>query len=97
MSVTRSKNVIEISGTIADFDLGDRRAVYCITYEPGAANDVLIVRDGSATGPAVFKVSASDTDDQKVLYLMGVQIQPVITTSECTLSAGTTIVFILGD
>lgn len=96
MAVIRSTNVIELSGTIADFDLGDKRAVYCITYEPGAANDVLIVRDGSATGPIVFKVSASDTDDQKVLYLMGAKIQPVITVSQCTLSAGTTIVLVLG-
>ncbi len=96
MAVIQSKNVIELSGTIANFDLGCERPIKSISFEPGAASDILVVRDESSAGPRLFEVSASDTHDQRVMYFNNALLHPVITVSQCTFTAGTKIVFILG-
>ena len=59
-----------------------------ICFVPGQANDELIVRDGSITGPIIFHALCLNTDE-KIQYYHGSRKQPCIDFSECTVAGGT--------
>jgi hypothetical protein len=94
-----SNKVIGISGIDADVDvLADAGLdsasskglpILCIRFMPGAADDVLVVKEGADDGPVITKLLSTDGEiradgnfDGKELY------NPVIDESECTLTAG---------
>ena len=58
-----------------------------IMFVPGAANDILVVRDGAIDGPVIMYVEGSATTDQRILYGHGMTCNPYIYESECTLSS----------
>jgi len=70
--------------------------VWAIIFQPGAANDVLVIEDGSDAGPYIFPpVLAADTTNGKILYLNGMMCKPVLDFSDSTISAGGTVTIIL--
>ncbi len=62
--------------------------VNSICFVPGQANDKLIVRDGSITGPIIFHALCLNTDE-KVQYYYGSRKRLVIDESECVFGGGT--------
>ena len=92
MAVNSEKYTIELSGTIADFDLGGDRRVNFIQFNPGAAGDKLVVRVGSSSGPACFQNVADDASDEVRAYYYGVPMQLIIDASECTFSSGASVI-----
>jgi hypothetical protein len=63
-----------------------------IQFHAAADNDILIVRDGSLTGPVIFKSKAMIIDDS-IKHFYGQRIRPVIDFSECTLNAASRVLF----
>jgi len=59
-----------------------------IQFDPGAAADVLIVKDGSDAGPVRCSLGPVDGQgDQRIKYFFGARFIPYIDFSDCTLSA----------
>jgi hypothetical protein len=63
-----------------------------IQFYAAADNDILIIRDGSLTGPIIFKSKAQIIDDT-IKYFYGQRIRPVIDYSECTLNSASMVLF----
>ena len=63
-----------------------------ITFVPGANDDLLIVRDGSLTGPIIFHALCLDKNE-KVQYYHGNGKSPYIESGECTRNAGHKVLF----
>lgn len=85
-------STIEITGLDADWDsatdLGiENLKLNSITFDPSAAGDIMVIRNGSSTGPACFYASCDSTYSQKIKYFHGEWVHPVINISECTLSS----------
>lgn len=92
-TTTVSGNVVEITGLDADWiattDLSTRTEhgpvkVTSIQFSPSATGDILIVRDGSITGPVMFHVKCTADTDQRVKYFHAFDCNPAIDISECT-------------
>ena len=97
--------VVEVSAMDSDFVLVTRAGytsyasggapMEAVLFFPGAANDILVLRDTTAdTGPRIAKIQSLD-GEPRMLPLRGVKIKPVIDYSDCTLSSGAFVVFIL--
>lgn len=64
-------------------DLPQGIRAWYILFFPSAANDIICIRQGSATGPIILK--AKDTEGKGLLLnLPGNVINPYIVRSECT-------------
>lgn len=57
-----------------------------LIFFPSAANDVLIVREGSITGPIMAKLIALAAEQQGLYFNGDESVVPVIDYSECTFS-----------
>lgn len=80
-------NVVNITTMATDYDAGTYRQLQSIQFNPGSdGSDVLIVRDGSATGAIIFK--STDAINASIEYYEGIDLQPYIDYSECTFSTG---------
>lgn len=80
-------NVVTVTAMDSDYDAGSYRQLQSIQFNPGSdGSDVLIVRDGSATGSIIFK--STDTSNASIEYYDGLRLQPYIDYSECTLTTG---------
>lgn len=58
-----------------------------LIFIPGAANDKLVVKEGSAAGPIQYEMLCASTDDARVYYYFGERSHIYIDFSDCTLSA----------
>ena len=90
--------IIDVSGIDADYDYGEdvisQNRFRSIKFFPGAAGDILIVREGADDGPRITKLESIDGEgryDTKVANTS----RPYIKLSECTLSSGAFVVFTL--
>jgi len=81
----------EITAMDSDYDATEDIPIVSIKLFPGAANDILIVKNGSDTGPTICKLESTD-GEPRVEYFFGSYWQPYIDFSECTLSAGHSVV-----
>ena len=99
-TVTTGKSV-EITVLDSDWDPAVSLAarlvgqhLYSVKFTPGAASDVLIVRNGTSSGARIFRCKCTaDTDDRKEYFNERSEITPFITHSECTFSAGAIVMF----
>lgn len=94
--VTQKNNVIQVAYTDsgANFDLATDIPFFTmsgiwvskICWNPGAANDVLRIREGAADGPDLFPAwTALDaTDDKQIEFNPPMRIFPYIVLSEQT-------------
>lgn len=98
--------VVEVSGIDSNFDLVARAGytqyataggapLEMVLFFPGAANDILVIRDTVAdTGPIIAKMKSLD-GEPRIMYFRGAKVKPVMDYSDCTLSSGALVIFIL--
>jgi len=87
---------LEISGIAADWDYKaskpanwpDHPKIASIQFDPGAADDVLVIVEQWDLGPQRFYAKCNDVYDQRCKYYHGSRMIPYIDFSACTLSAG---------
>ena len=112
VTVNYSGNVIELTNLDADWSwtttfpdaVGTKREynhgirVQTIIFYPSAANDILVLEEGSDTGPEIFPIKCADTYDQRAMPpLNGIRIKPVFDYTDSTIGtpANAKIVIIL--
>ena len=85
---------VEVNTIVADWDWGvsgstlDKNPkLAAITFVPGAADDVLVVKDGSDAGPVIMMATCLTTDE-KVQYFHGARKRPYVDFGDCTFTAG---------
>lgn len=99
--------VVQVSAMDSDFDLVAQTGyiqyattggvpIELILFYPGAANDILVIKDTAATGPVVATMKSVDAEP-RVLYFRGAKIKPYLDYSECTLTSGAFVTFILAQ
>ena len=103
-TITHSGNVIEITNIDSDWTwtdtltaLTDGIWVKSIQFNPGATDDVLVIKEGSDTGPKILYFKCVDTYDQRCKYFNhrnNVLLKPVFDYSDSTISAGASIIII---
>jgi len=100
-TVNHVGNVIEISAIDSDWtwtdtlpERSDGIKVKSIQFNPGAADDVLVIEEASASGPRSVYFKCADTTVQKTKYFDDVKIKPFLDESDCTLSEGATVIII---
>jgi hypothetical protein len=76
---------------------GEQEKLQSIQFNPGNTSDVLVVKNGSASGPPLFKTTADSASDEVIKYFHGVAVKPVIDYSACTLSNGHEVIVIYGE
>jgi hypothetical protein len=66
----------------------DLPRIASIQFDPGAAADVLVIKDGSDAAATRCSLGPVDGQgDQRIKYFFGARFVPYIDFSECTLSA----------
>jgi len=85
---------MEVTAIDADWDWGVKGnsvelapKLCSITFIPGSANDVLVVKDGSDAGPIIFQTICLDAIE-RTQYYFGARKRIYIDHSDCTLSFG---------
>ena len=94
-TVNEHGRVVEITAMDSDWT-GRQEKLQSIQFNPGATNDILVVKNGSDSGPIMFKTTADSDSDEVIKYYHGVAVRPVIDYSACTLSQGHEIIVIYG-
>ena len=93
---THGRNTVTITGLDADwawnddggFDTSMGLKVSSIQFNPGAANDVMIIRDGGIDATALLNTNPLTTVDPMIKYFNPPRwVRPVIDISDCTLGA----------
>ena len=87
-------NIIDLSSIDEDYDFGEYRKLTSIQFVPGAADDVLVVKDVDADGPRVLEIKADTDSDETIKYFYGDPVHTFIDYSACTLSAGHCVIII---
>jgi hypothetical protein len=88
--------VLEITSISADWDYKaskpagwpNRPQIASVQFNPGAADDELMIREQESGGPERFFSKCENAYDQRCKYYFGNRIIPYIVFSESTLSAG---------
>lgn len=93
ITATRNGNVVELTTIDADWNwfdtFPDNRngiEVQTILFRPSGTNDVLVIEEATPDGPTIMYVRCNDTYDQRVLYLNGSKVRPLLDYSDCTIS-----------
>ena len=95
-TTTMSESFIQVTGLDADWVAStdtpySQVKLKSIMFEPSAAGDIMVIKEGSATGPRLFYASCASGNDQKIRYYAGIDGQgqwcnPFIDISDCTVS-----------
>ena len=89
-----SQQFILLTAIDADWNEGTERKLHSIQFVPGAADDVLSLKFGTAAGPEIFPVPAATSTEPYIKYFGGVKAQVFIDYSGCTLSSGHQVIII---
>jgi len=99
-TINQVDGVVEVSAIDSDWvftetfsDVTSGMRLISIQFNPGAADDVCVVKNGSDTGPALMNVICMDAYDQRVKYFDSAIRRPYLDYSACTLSSGATVIF----
>ena len=84
---TRLHDTIMLTAIDADWTASDYYNVYSITFIPGAANDVMVVKEATDAGVIIFYALSADAD-HRTIYYNGARFKPMVDFSDCTLNAG---------
>jgi hypothetical protein len=87
---------LEITNIAADWDYNLSRPsnwpqhprITSIQFDPGAADDALVINEQKAGGPQRFFAKCQDTYDQRCKYYHGARMHPYIDFGSSTLSGG---------
>lgn len=103
-TIVRTGNVIHITDIDSDYSLTDTfpsytngAAINSIQFNPAAADDQMIVEQGTTSGAILMDVTCEDAYDQRVKYFWNQRLLPVIDFSDGTYTAGSSIIIILGE
>ena len=69
-------------------DWPDNPRLNSIEFHPGAADNVMVVKQGNDTGPERFYCECKDVNDSRIKYYHGARVMPYIDFGDCTLNAG---------
>ena len=98
-TVNRVGRVIQLTAVDTDWLLSDlglsQSNIESVEFRPGATLDILVIKEGSATGPAIASLFSTSADTI-TKYLKG-RHDLFLDVSDCTLSAGHSITIILGQ
>jgi len=107
MDIIRSGNTVEISGITADWKWSDTFNekqfetgvnINFVQFNPNAATDVCVIKEGSDVGPIIFKaVSGPDSTVPSRAYFYGVKRRPVLDFSAGTFNASASLIIDLID
>ena len=92
-TIKRNDPVIELTAIDSDWT-GPRRRLQSIQFNPGASGDVLIIKERDENGPIMFQTEADGASDEVIKYFHGVELEPFLDVSDCTLSAGHMVIFL---
>jgi hypothetical protein len=102
-TITVSKNVIALSAMDSDYQWTENLPshvhgipVFAITFTAGiTSNNTLVLRNGSLTGPAFFKVVLAANAFETFLF-GGALLQLCMEYTDCTFTSGATWSFLFG-
>ena len=89
-TITTKNRVIELSAIDADWD-GGKMNIASISFHPGAADDVLVIKEGSDSGPAIVRIKPFDVQGVEI-DLKGMEYSPFLDVSDCNITAGGTVI-----
>jgi len=89
-------NVIEISAIDSDWNSTETRKIQYIIFVPGASNDVLVMKEASATGPTVVYMKSTD-GEPRIAYLEGQSADLYLDYSDCTFNTGAKVLIMLWE
>lgn len=90
MTSTSSSRVL--TSIDADYTFSGPLYVGAIVFIPGAAGDKVVLKHDSASGAAIVTMTSGD-GEERVFYPPVSKMTPMLDYSECTLSAGATVIF----
>ena len=90
-TVTTDGRCITLSAIDSDYDMAYQKRILSIQFVPGAADDVITILGGSATGPIRYYDISGD-GEPRIKYFFGVYMQVFLDYSECTLSANSLVI-----
>lgn len=96
--VNARKYFVEVSNIAADWlfsaDITGNPSFKSVKFFPGAADDVLVIKEGSETGPTFCKLVSGDGEGRIDRDISDAS-KPFIDYSDSDLSAGALVVFVL--
>ena len=101
MSITVSEGFfITVTNIAADYvlktDISRTANIDAIKFFPGDVNDKLVIKEKSDAGPIITSLLSSDGEGRKDSdKSIGKSQSPIIDFSECTLSAGHIVTFVM--
>lgn len=93
-TVQYSFPVINISAIDSDWNDTESRRVQYIIFVPGSANDILVIKQASATGPEIARMKSAD-GEPRIAIVGGSEIDMFLDYSDCTLNAGSKVIILL--
>lgn len=78
---------IDLSSIDADWTMTSAKAIDYVIFVPGAADDILVIRTGSVTGPRRIYMQ-SDDGYPRIVYMNGAKLKLAIEFDDQTLTAG---------
>ena len=82
-----TKGFSTLTAVAADYDGGGSEGIYSIQFNPGAAGDILVIKNGADDAAAVCVLASTD-GGPRIKYLGGRIAQIYIDFSDCVLSSG---------
>jgi len=102
-TVTKTNRTLNLTAIDADwlwsttFPNDAAIRIQSIEFIGGAANDVMVIKEGSDSGAVMFSRKVPDTDYRQIKYFWGQLLRPVVDYSDCTLNAGHRVIIELSD
>lgn len=70
-------------------------SIHSIQYNPAAAGEICVIKEGSASGPIIFKCKSEGDTDDRIKYFGKQLYKPVFDFSDSTNSADGIIIILL--
>ena len=93
-SVAIKRSSIEIKSIDSDWNSPEALKVHYVIFKPGTTNDVLVMKEGSDTGPVALEMKSTD-GEPRIVYLDGQTVDLYLDYSECTLNTGAKVLIML--
>lgn len=71
--------------------------IISVQFNPGASDDVLTLKNGSASGPILLKVKSASTYDQRKTDFHNTKVRPYLDYSACTFSTADAEIIIIAE
>lgn len=89
-TITTGNKVITLSAIDSDWTAGGAIVIKSITLVPGAANDVVVIKDSTDAGPVICQLTCPDIGDKTQHF--DKRMKPCLDFSASTLSSGAVVI-----